>query len=254
MTSRRAPVLGVVFVVELGGTIAALILALVTREPLPTPEGLLFAVTAGAAGVIGILSLYHGLAVGRMGVVAPVAAVLGASVPVVVGMATEGVPKPAVLLGMAFGIAAVVLVSRIPVPAGGRSGLGFGLLAGLGIAGFNIAIGQLPDGEVFWALAALRIVAFPVIIAIVVIGRQPWRVPRPALWPAIGISLLDMGGNAFFIAATQAGALAIAVVVASLYPVVTVVLAIVILHERVTRSHAVGIGAAALAVALIASG
>jgi drug/metabolite transporter (DMT)-like permease len=247
-------VLGVILVVELGGTIATLILALVSGEPLPTPTGLLFAVIAGAAGVVGILSLYHGLAVGRMGVVAPVAGDVGASIPVVVGIATEGLPKPAVLVGMGFGISAVILVSRVPIPAGGRSGLEFGLLAGLGIAAFNIAIGQLPDGEVFWPLAALRLVAFPVIIAIVVIGRRPWRVPRPALGPAIGISLLDMGGNAFFIAATQAGALAIAVVVASLYPVVTVVLAIGILHERVTRSHAVGIGAAALAVALIASG
>jgi drug/metabolite transporter (DMT)-like permease len=240
--------------VEVVGAVIAAGLALVLGERPPSPTGLAFGVAAGLSGILGILALYQGLAVGRMGVVAPVAGVLGAGIPVVAGVALEGSPQPVVLVGIGLGITAVVLVSRIPGPAGGRSGIEFGVAAGLGIAGFNVLISQLPDGEVLWPLAALRLVAIPIAIAIVLVGRRPWRVPRPAIGPAVLVAALDMAGNALFILATQVGALAVAVILSSMYPVVTVILAVAILRERLTRTHAVGIAAAALAIALIAGG
>lgn len=253
-TTKRAPVLGVVLIVEVVGAVMAAALALATGERLPSPTGLVFGVAAGLVGILGILALYQGLAVGRMGVVAPVAGVLGASIPVAVGIVLEGLPTPIVLAGIGLGIVAVVLVSRIPGPAGGRSGLEFGLAAGAGIAGFNVLIAQLPEGEVFWPLAALRLVAVPIVAAIVIVARRPWRVPRPAIGPATLVGTFDMAGNAFFILATQAGVLAVAVVLSSMYPVVTVLLAVAILGERLTRTHAVGIAAAAVAIGLIAGG
>jgi hypothetical protein len=157
VTSRRAPVLGVVLVVEVVGVVLAGALAVAVGEPLPSERGILFGLGAGACGMFGILGLYHGLAVGRMGVVAPVAAVLGAGVPVAIGLVIEGVPGPLQVLGIVLGIVAVILVSQVPGPAGGRSGIEFGIVSGLGIAGFNVFISQLPEGEAVWPLAVLRL-------------------------------------------------------------------------------------------------
>lgn len=254
MTSRRAPVLGVVLVVEVVGVLLAGALAIAVGEPLPSERGILFGLGAGACGMFGILGLYRGLAVGRMGVVAPVAAVLGAGLPVAIGFLLEGVPGPLQVVGIVLGIAAVILVSQVPGPAGRRSGIEFAIVSGVGIAGFNVFISQLPEGEAVWPLAVLRLESIVLVFVIVLLGRQAWRVPRDALLPAIGVGSLDMVGNLAFILATQAGALAITVVLASLYPVVTILMAIAILRERMTRFHAVGIAAAMAAIWLIAAG
>jgi drug/metabolite transporter (DMT)-like permease len=242
-------------IVELVGAVVALGLAIATREAAPSAPSVVIAVAAGCAGVLGILCLYRGLAVGRMGVVAPVTAVIGAGIPVVAGIALQGAPAPAAIVGILLGVLAVVLVSRAPSGADvGRSGIEFAVAAGLGIGGFNLLISRVPDGEVFWPLTILRLAAIPLVAAIVIVGRQPWRVPRPMLVPVSVVGVFDMGGNAFFILAAQAGALAIAAVLSSLYPVITVILAAAILRERITPSHAFGIGLAAVAVACIAIG
>jgi len=247
-------VLGVVLIVELVGVVLAAGAALLGGEPWPSPEGIALALGAGSFGTLGILGLYRGLAVGRMGIVAPVAAVLGVSVPVAAGLVLEGIPGPLQVLGIVTGIAAVIVVSRVPGPVGGRSGIEFALAAGVGIGGFNMLIGQLPEGEVLWPLVALRLMAVPIMILIVVLGRQAWRVPRGAIWPAIIVGAFDMVGNLSFLVAAQVGALAITALIASFYPVVTIVLAIAVLGERVTLSHALGIAMAVAAIALIAAG
>jgi drug/metabolite transporter (DMT)-like permease len=243
-----------VLVVELVGSVIAAAAAWLTGEPSPSGSGLGLGLAAGAVGMVAILCLYQGLAVGRMGVVAPVAAVIGVSFPVIVGMATEGLPATVQILGIALGIVAVVLVSRVPGPTGGRSGIEFAIAAGFGIGGFSVLISQLPEGEVLWPLAALRLLAIPVIAILVLVGRQPWRLPRRAIGAAAMIGVIDLVGNLMYILATQTGQLAIAAVLSSLYPIVTVVLAIAFLGERLTRTHAIGIAVAALAVACIAGG
>jgi drug/metabolite transporter (DMT)-like permease len=255
ITSKRAPVLGVVLVVELVGAAIAAALGFLTGEAAPSAQGVAIGVAAGFAGVLGILCLYRGLAVGRMGVVAPVTAVIGAGIPVLAGIAFEGLPQPAAVVGIVLGIVAVVLVSRAEGgPEASRSGIELAIAAGIGIGSFNLLISQAPDGEVFWPLTILRLTSIPIAAAIVLVGGQPWRVPRAVLPQASVVGAFDMGGNAFFILAAQAGALAIAAVLSSLYPVVTVLLAILILRERVTPSHAVGIVVAVAAVGLIAVG
>jgi drug/metabolite transporter (DMT)-like permease len=252
VTSRRAPVLGVVLIVELVGVVLATAVVVAAGEPLPSQRGILLGLGAGVFGMFGILGLYRGLAIGRMGVVAPVAAVLGAGLPVAIGLVIEGVPGPLQVIGIALGILAVVLVSQVPGPVGGRSGIEFGIVSGIGIAGFNVFISQ-PRGRGDRPLAVLRLESVCSLL-VVLVGRQAWRVPRGAIPAAVAVGTLDMIGNGTFIFATQAGALAPTVVVASLYPVVTILLAIAVLHERVSRFHAVGIGSAMLAVALIAAG
>jgi drug/metabolite transporter (DMT)-like permease len=99
-----------------------------------------------------------------------------------------------------------------------------------------------------------RLVQAVVLITVIVVTRRAWAMPRDLPPKLVGVGLLDMGGNAAFILATQAGALAIAAVLSSLYPVMTVILAIVLLREHVTRSHAAGIALTAVAIALIAAG
>lgn len=231
-----------------------IVAAMASRErPLDGPA-LLFSGVAGVLGVVGIVSLYHGLAVGRMGVVAPVTGVLAASVPVGVGIVLEGAPPPLTLVGIGLAFVAVILVSRASGAEGRRSGVEFAILAGLGIGTFSVFLGLVPEGHVLWPLAVLKIVAAAVIVVAVVFGGQAWRVPRPLVPAAIGVALADMAGNGLFLLAAQAGALAIASVLSSLYPVTTVVLAALLLHERIGRAHTAGIALAILAIVLIGSG
>jgi uncharacterized membrane protein len=253
-TSRRAPVLGVSLVVDVVGLAVMAVAAVASGEPLPPPESAALAAVGGLFGVIGIVGLYHGLAVGRMGVVAPVTGVLAAAVPVAVGVVLEGVPPPLVWLGIGFAIVAVVLLSTAAGAGGGRSGLEFAVAGGLGIGLSQVFLGLIPSGSLFWALAIVKASATLLLVVVIVIGRGSWRVPRRIMPAAVGVALFDIIGNGLFLLAAQAGSLAIAAILSSLYPVTTVILAATLLHERITRVHLVGIVAAIAAIVLIGAG
>lgn len=253
--SRRVPLFGVVGVSQLVGMAAAIMLATARGEPFPAATDIAWATGAGVCGVVGVTGLYRGLAVGRMGVVAPTTGVLGAVLPVAFGFAVQGVPQPAAIVGIVGAILAVVVVTSAPGHGTDRpSGIRWALLAGLAIGGFNICIGQFSGASAFGQLAIIRIVQAIMISILIVAWRQPWRVPRDVLPKLMVIGLLDMTGNAAFILAVQAGALAIATVLSSLYPVVTVILAIVLLREHLSRSHVVGIVLTVFSIALISIG
>jgi drug/metabolite transporter (DMT)-like permease len=234
--------------------LVALGLALAGAETFPLPTDLAWSVVAGVAGGIGITALYRGLAVGRMGIVAPVTGVIAALIPVSAGIVLEGVPPPLVLAGIALAIVAVVLVSRVRDEGTGPSGLGLALVAGVAIGGFGVCIAQISDGHAFGALVLIRGAEAILVAGTVLVTRSAWR-PPGRLVPGIAVvGVLDMVGNGAFILAAQAGALAVAAVLSSLYPVTTVILAGVVLHERVTRVHALGIALAVGAIACIAVG
>lgn len=237
------------------GLLVALAIAVLRGEPVPGARDLVWSVVAGLCGVIGVSSLYRGLAVGRMGVVAPTTGILAALIPVTVGFATEGIPSWLTVAGIALALVAVALVTRAP---GHRpdmpSGAAWALLAGTAIGGFNVCIGQLSDAGQFGPLAVMRAVQVLTLLALIAVLRQPWRVGRADLGRLSAVGVLDMTGNVAFIAAAQSGALAVAAVLSSLYPVTTVLLALALLRERVTRSHAAGIAITGLAIALIAAG
>jgi drug/metabolite transporter (DMT)-like permease len=229
-------------------------LAVVRGEGAPTPTDLGWSVLAGLAGGIGITALYQGLAVGRMGIVAPVTGVMAALIPVGAGILLEGLPTPLVLAGIALAVVAVVLVSRASDGGGGPSGIGLALIAGLGIGALGVCISQISDGHVFGPLVVIRLTQACLIVGVIIVTRSAWR-PKRRLLPAItGVGVLDMAGNGAFILAVQSGALAIAAVLSSLYPVTTVILATIFLGERVTRSHAAGIALAVAAIVCIATG
>jgi drug/metabolite transporter (DMT)-like permease len=246
-------VFGVVLVSQLVGMALAAGLAVIRSEPFPTGTDLVLCVVAGILGGVGITALYRGLAVGRMGVVAPVTGVLAAVIPVAAGIALEGVPAAMVLVGIALALAAVVLVSRV-ADDGGRAGLPEALLAGVSIGCFGVVIAQLSEGDVFAALTTIRGVQAILVVAVVLVTRSAWR-PSGRMLPALAlIGILDMAGNTFYLLAVQTGALAVASVLSSLYPVSTVILAAVVLRERVSRDHAIGIALAAIAIVLIGIG
>jgi drug/metabolite transporter (DMT)-like permease len=234
--------------------LVALGLAILRGESAPLPADLAWSVLGGVTGGVGITALYRGLAVGRMGIVAPVTGVIAAVIPVAAGIVLEGVPPSLVLIGIALAILAVILVSRVRDERSGPSGLGLAIVAGVAIGSFSICIAQVSDGHAFGPLVVIRGAEAILVAVAVVVTRSAWR-PERGLLPAIaGVGVLDMVGNGAFILAVQSGALAVAAVLSSLYPVTTVILAAVFLHERVTRIHALGIALAVTAIACIALG
>jgi drug/metabolite transporter (DMT)-like permease len=254
LMARRVPLFGVVAVTQAAGMAAALIMAIARGEPVPQGTDLVVSITAGLCGVVGITALYRGLAVGRMGVVAPMTGVLAAVIPVCFGFLRDGVPRLATVVGILVALAAVVLVTRSPGHDDRPTGAKWGLLAGTAIGLFNVTIGNLSSAGAFGPLVVIRLVQACVLTGLIVAWRQPWRVRRGDVAKLAGVGLLDMAGNVSFILAAQTGALAVASVLSSLYPVTTVVLAIAILRERLTRSHVIGIALTAVAIVLISLG
>jgi drug/metabolite transporter (DMT)-like permease len=189
-----------------------------------------------------------------MGVVAPVTGVIAALIPVTAGIVLEGLPKPLVLFGIGLAIVAVVLVSRVPDEHGGPSGVGLAVVAGVAIGAFSVCISRVSDGHAFGPLVVMRATEAILIAGAIAVTRSAWRPAARLVPPIAGVGVLDMVGNGAFILAVQAGSLAVAAVLSSLYPVTTVILATIFLGERVTRMHATGIALAATAVACIAAG
>jgi uncharacterized membrane protein len=260
IAGRRAPLLGVILVTQLSGCVLALVLALLRHEPFPAPRDLLIAVVAGAVGVVGIWALYRGLATGRMGVVAPISGVLSAIVPVAVGIVLQGLPRPAAVAGIVLAVLAVILVSSAPGSAdrpvqkrvaGLPSDMAIALLAGTALGLLNVIVSRFTPDSVFAPLVLVRLTEAAIMILIIRAATQPWRVPR-AVWPLVlTAGGLDMAGNGLFILAAQAYRLDIAAVLSAMYPVSTLILAALVLKERVVGVHAVGVAAALGAIVLL---
>lgn len=225
--------------------------AAIRAESLPTGSDLVVCAVAGLMGGTGITLLYRGLAIGRMGIVAPVTGVLAAVIPVVAGFVTEGIPTLPVIVGIVIAVVAVVLVSRVADESGGRAGLPEALAGGTAIGLFGVVIAQLGEGDVFADLGVIRLVQGVLVVAVIVAMRAAWR-PTASILPALAvIGVLDTAGNGLYLVAVQTGQLAIASVLSAMYPVATVILAAAVLRERVTRDHVIGIVLAGIAIALI---
>jgi drug/metabolite transporter (DMT)-like permease len=254
LSSRSAPVLGVLGGSQVASLLVGVPILLAGSEPAMTTTDVLISIAGGLLGALGLALLYRGLAIGRMGVVAPVAAVLTATLPVVYGFAIDGIPSAFAIAGIVLAVASVILVSRAPKADGDDrpSGLGYALAAGTTFGLFTISASFLGDHLIMAPVVLIRVTSVVAIAGFLLIRRGEWRVPR-RLWPALfAVGVIDMAATASYLGAIAIGPLAIAAILASLYPVVTTVLASVVLRERVTAGHALGILAAAAAVVLIA--
>ena len=254
LATRRASVFRVVAVAHGCGLVATLAMALVSREPLPPASALEWGAFAGFVGGFGIAALYRALAIGRMGVVAPVAAVVTGVLPVLFGIRSEGLPNPVQWGGFLLALVSIWLVARPNESIDSHRGLGLAVLAGIAFGLFLIAGRQAGHHGLFWPLVAARVVSTALMVGFVVILPRDPQPLRPVLWPVVMSGLLDSAGNALFIAATRYGRLDVAAVLSSLYPASTVLLARFLLHERIGRWQAIGIACALASVALISVG
>ncbi len=243
------------------GLVAAGSAVLVSGERFPGPETMAWAAAAGLAGVTGLYAFYRALASGQMAVVAPLTAVIGAGVPAAVGVVRGDQLTALQLGGMACGLVAIVVVSWPGRVAAARGGPGMArllpliVIGGLGFAGFFLAIHEAMrvGGSTWWPLVGARGATVILSSGVALAVRPRWRGVR-AVAPLILVAgLADYGGNALFLLASQGGALSVPVVLSSLYPVTTVLLAAWLLRERLHRWQVAGIALALIGVALIAT-
>lgn len=256
LASRRANVASVIVAAYSVGFVLMVALALVWREPFPTRADLLWGGLAGVAGVLGLLAFYSALANGKMGLAAPVSAVLTAMLPVLFSAFTAGLPTLLQLGGFVLALLAIGLISRPEHSDGSDSSrsIGLAVLAGCGFGCFFILISRVSPGATFWPLAAARFTAVCVLLITMRAQRQRELLPGKAVAPLVALTgVLDAVGNAFFVLAAHSGRLDIAAILSSLYPAATVLLAALVLRERVSRIQGVGILLVLAAVPMISA-
>ena len=251
VASKRASVFRVVAGAHFVGLLSMLLMAWLSGEPIPPPADLLWGVFAGVSGAFGIAALYKALAVGRMGVIAPVASVVTGIFPVLFSIRTEGLPDRIQMLGFTLALVSIWLVARPNDFVDSQRGLGLAVFAGLMFGLFLVGGKQSGHHGVFWPLVAARSVSTALMLVIVAFAPRDPQPLRPALWPMVVSGLLDSAGNALFIAATRHGRLDVSAILSSLYPASTVILARVLLKEKISPVQGAGIVGALAAVALI---
>ncbi len=250
--TRKSNAFVVVVVAHGTGLIFMLALALLVHDPLPDRTALLWGMVAGFSGGIGLAAFYRALAVGQMGVNAPIAAVLTALFPVIVGFREQGLPTALQFAGFALALLGIWLLASPPGGTARPKGVGLAIVAGLGFSGFLVCSRFAGTHSLFWPLVAARVTSVILMLAIVLVGRVAWRSERTALVYMIVAGILDAGGNALFVAATRYGRLDVAAILSSFYPASTVLLARFVLKERISLMQGTGIFAALLSVPLIA--
>jgi drug/metabolite transporter (DMT)-like permease len=260
--SKRLATATVMVVSQGAGLVLTAGLVVVLGEPPPGTRFLVYGGLGGLAGAIGLASLYKGLAVGRMSVVAPTAALSGA-VPVIVGFARGERPAALQLVGMAVAGVGVLLAVRTPESSGGPAraeagtarGIGYALAAALFLGLLVTSLDSAGEASPLWASLMVRVVSVPLFIAAAVLTARHARRPTGSEAGILaGVGVLDNGANVMFAFAAREGLLTLVSVLGSLYPVATVLLARWFLHERMARWQLVGVAAAFTGVALITAG
>ena len=249
--ARRANAFLLTTIAHTSGLLLMLALASVTQAQFPSQRSITWAVAGGASGGGALALFYRALASGRMGLTAPVAAVLGAAIPTVFAMATQGMPGAVHVSGFLVAAVGIWLISRTE-DGSGPEGVGLAALSGVGFAGFYLCISQAKDGSALWLAFFSRCGSLAVTGFIVLLQRRFRDITAAGVRLGMLAGCLDASGTALFVRATQTGRLDSAVVLTSLYPAVTVLLARLFLHEHFTRWKAVGMFAALLAVPMIA--
>ena len=255
LQGRVLGVLRTLVYVQIGGLVGIALIVAVRGRGLADSTAVL-AVPAAVSGTLGLFAYYRGIAVGAISIVAPIAGV-SAIVPVIVGIASGDRPSVWQALGMASALVGVFLAARERRRVGGArfaAGVGLALLAAVGFGGYFPFMHAAGDADFWWASLFFRMTSTSVILVAVAFQRAAVTVPlsRVPLLAVIGFG--DMFGNLLFAAASTSGLVSVTSVLASLYPIVTVVLARFVLAERVARSQEAGIGLTLAGVALISAG
>jgi drug/metabolite transporter (DMT)-like permease len=256
LKSRTMAPLAVLAIAQPVGLAAMVIVALIHWEPWPGSSAL-YAVPAAVLGTLGLIAFYRGMAAGVISLVAPIAAT-GALLPVAFGLATGERPSELQLAGIALAVGGAVVTSYEPGAASGRprlaAGIGWALLAAVAFGGYFIPMHEASEGDFVWATLVFRMTSFSLVaIAFVAVRPRLPTLPRDIAVIAC-IGLADTSGNVLFAAASSQGLVSVVSVLASLYPVVTVILARAYLRERVTRVQEAGAAATLGGVVLVSAG
>ena len=264
LSSKRASVPAVVVLSQLTGLpLLALLVVLAGGEA--TSRVLVLGAVAGAFGGVGLVCLYRGLSSGRMSVVAPITAVGAALVPVAWGLVRGERPGPVALVGVALALVAVGLISRTdddvldgeatPERPAPRSFLPLAVLAGVAFGTVFVLLSLTGDDAGFWPLVAGRLTSVVLLgLGALATGKALAPGGLAAFARIAAAGTLDMTANALYLLAARRGLLALVAVLASLYPASTVLLARLVLKERLLPVQVAGLGLAGTGIALIATG
>jgi drug/metabolite transporter (DMT)-like permease len=257
VASRRAGAFAVTVVSQCVGLVGLLVGLAFLHGRGPSGAGLVWGAAGGLCGAVALVLFYGALAAGAMSVVAPLTAVVSAVVPVGVGLATGERPSGPSLLGVALAVPAIALIARQPEHPDRRVEphvLGAALAAGVGFGLFFVFLGTASDHSGLWPVVAARAASVTLLVAIAVGARRSARLPEPVRPAVVATGLFDSAANAVYLAAASRGLLSLVAVAAALYPASTVVLARLVLAERIGRTQAAGFALAVAAVSLVAAG
>lgn len=255
--SRRASAMSVTAIAHGLGVLVFATCLVLFRAPFDA-RSVMAGASAGISGGIGVASLYAALGRGRMSVIAPLTAAISGSLPAAYDFARGSRIPPTAIAGLVLAMAATIIVSANSAAEDGEqvglpgSAIALGVVAGFGFAGSFISFSFAGDTSGFWPLLAARATSFSLLVFAVLATRRKVSVPADAVRPTLGAGLLDTAANITMLAAIRLGPLSVASVIGSLYPVVTVLLARVVLHERIRGWQRLGVALALAAVILAA--
>ena len=256
IAARRIAVLTVLVVSQVVGLLGVYVWVLVSGDAFPGLGELVPAGAGGISALVGLAALYRGFAIGAMGIVAPISAA-SPLVPLAVDAGQGIIPSTVQWLGVVLVVTGIVSLSWERSSVGSRrtaAGAGLALVAAVGFGLFFVGIDAGADESSAWAVAAARTASVPVAVIAALATRAPLTAPRRLLPLLVAVGAFDTGANVLVAAAAAHGAIGIVAVLSSLYPVVTVVLAWLVLGERLSGAKRAA-GALALAgAALVASG
>ena len=255
MAARKAPLPAVLASSQAVGLVVAAVASLAFGFHLTAPSDLAWGALAGVSGAAGIAALYYALATTVVAVASPLAAVTGAVIPVLLGVAAGERPGSLAWVGIGMGVFAIALLtagpSKSPREREVRRAALLGVLAGLGFGLFFFSVSRTSHASGLWPLVAARVATVSLVVLFAVAARRPLRLSKASLPMVLLSGGLDMGANIAFLLASRSGMLSISAAVAALYPGPTVILAWILLKERVTAPRVVGLALALAGVALI---
>jgi drug/metabolite transporter (DMT)-like permease len=252
LASKRSSPISVTLISNPFGLLCLLALALFRHSALPSQRDLIVGFAAGMCGAAGLLVFYRALSSGKMGVVAPVTAVVANVVSVLFGAFTEGMPRALQFVGFGLAILGIWVISK--PESGARASIQDflpALFAGLAFGGFFILTAQFSSPDLSWALVAARVGTISVTVLAALFTRHRFKLEASSLPLVLAAGGLDSLGNLLFALSTSLGRLDVGSALSSLYPVTTVLLAMLVLKERFTRVQGFGALLALVSIPLI---
>ena len=252
VATKRASVYSVVILMQGIGLLFLPLLAIFFSEELVLGNGLIWGLVAGVAGSLGLIALYTALSQGKMGVVAPISAIVTVALPVVYSSFNEGLPDHYKIIGFVVAMLSMWLIGATDQSnEAQKRDVILAFIAGFGFGMFFISVDMFSETAVYWPLSVAKLSAVVVILAFALFKKKA-EIPSMDVMPVIIIAgIFDAGGNLFFALASQAGRLDIATVLASLYPGSTVLLAWLFLKEKLSKNQWLGVAFALMSIVLI---